>query len=320
MSVVRAVGIDVAKATLEIAWADGSAARWQAANDEAGHAAVIERLRTSQPTIIVLEATGGYEAAVATALSLAGLPVAVVNPRQVRDFAKALGLLEKTDRRDAEVLALFGARVQPSARPLADADQADLQGLVTRRRQLIEMQLAERHRLTLARGAVRHNVVAHIAWLDKQIAKTDRDLRRRIAASPVWRERDALLQSAPGIGPTTSARLIASLPELGTLTSREISKLVGVAPLCDDSGARTGHRAIRGGRANVRRTLYMATLVAVTHNPTIRTCYQRLRRAGKSAKVAHVAAMRKLLIHLNAMLRSQTPWTCTPARPSPTPA
>jgi transposase len=242
------------------------------------------------------------------------LPVAIVNRRHVRDFARALGVLEKSDRIDADVLAQFAARMQPPVRPLADDQQADLQAIVVRRRQLVDMLIAERNRLELARGAVRQNLLAHIGWLEKQLGRTDRDLRALIEASPLWRVRDELLQSMPGIGPATSARLLASLPELGRLTHQQISKLVGVAPLADDSGTRAGYRRIRGGRADVRTALYMATVTAITHNPSIRACYQRWRAAGKLPKVALVAAMHKLLIHLNAILKSQTPWRA-PAAP-----
>ena len=302
------VGIDVAKEMLDVAWGPDRTDRWRTTNDECGWMAVVERVRAVNPSVIVLEATGGYETGLATALSIAGLPVAVVNPRQVRDFAKALGLLEKTDGIDAGVLYEFATRIQPVPRPVADDLQADLQALVTRRRQLVEMLTAERNRLPLARGAVRKNLLAHIAWLEKQVGHTDRDLRTRIEASPVWRVRDRLLQSMPGIGPATSAYLLACLPELGTLRHRQISKLVGVAPLPDDSGQRSGYRRIQGGRADVRSALYMATVAAVTHNPVIRACYRRWRAAGKLPKVALVAAMHKLLVHLNAILKHQTPW------------
>jgi transposase len=302
------VGIDVAKDTLDVAWSTDPAARWRTTNDEAGWAAVLDRLRALQPTVIVLEATGGYETGVASALSVAGLPVAVVNPRHVRALATALGRLEKTDALDAGVLCEFAVRIAPRPRPLADDVQADLHALVTRRRQLVEMLTAERNRVPLARGAVRKNLTAHIAWLEKQIGHTDRDLRTRIEASPIWRVRDRLLQSVPGIGPTTAACLLAELPELGTLSHREISKLVGVAPLPDDSGTRVGYRRIRGGRADVRRALYMATVTAIMHNPPIAAAYRRWRAGGKLPKVALVAAMHKLLIHLNAMLKHQTAW------------
>jgi transposase len=302
------VGLDVAKATVDLACSTNPAARWQTTNDEAGWAALVAHIRTLDPTLIVLEATGGYEIGAASALSTAGLPVAIVNPRQVRDFAKALGLLEKTDAIDAAVLAAFAARIRPTPRPLPDDLQADLHALVTRRRQLVDMLTAERNRVPLARGAVRKNLLAHIAWLEKQLGKTDRDLRTRIEASPLWRVRDQLLQSVPGIGPATSACLLACLPELGTLTHRQISKLVGVAPVPDDSGRRHGYRRIQGGRGDVRTALYMATVTAITHNPTIRAAYRRWRAAGKLPKVALVAAMHKLLIHLNAMLKHQTLW------------
>ena len=310
------VGLDVAKATVDLASSTNPAARWQTTNDEAGWAALVAHVRTLQPVVVVLEATGGYETGAASALSTAGLPVAIVNPRQVRDFAKALGLLEKTDAIDAAVLAAFAARIRPAPRPLPDDLQADLHALVTRRRQLVEMLTAERNRVPLARGAVRKNLLAHIAWLEKQLGKTDRELRTRIEASPIWRVRDQLLQSVPGIGPTTSACLLAALPELGSLTHREISKLVGVAPLPDDSGTRRGYRRIQGGRRAVRTALYMATVTAITHNPTIRAAYRRWRAAGKLPKVALVAAMHKLLIHLNAMLRHQTLWHPSPTAPT----
>ena len=320
MAEVCGVGIDVAKATLDVASSIDQAAHWTFANDEAGWTAVIAVVQSLHPTVVVLEATGGYEVGVATALSMAGLPTAIVNPRQVRDFAKALGLLEKTDGLDAGVLAAFAARIQPAVRPLPDALHADLQALVTRRRQLVDMLTAERNRVPLARGAVRKNIHAHISWLEKQLGKTDRDLRRQIETSPLWRVRDELLQSTPGIGPATSARLLASLPELGSLNHRQISKLVGVAPLNDDSGMRTGYRRIRGGRTEVRCALYMATVVAIRHNPAIRTMYRRWRAAGKLPKVALVAAMHKLLIHLNAILKTQSPWRLSSAPPSTAPA
>jgi transposase len=255
MPVSCGVGIDVAKDALEVAWSTEPEARWRTTNDERGWAALIDRLRALPPTVIVLEASGGYETGVASALSVAGLPVAVVNPRQVRACAQALGRLEKTDALDAGVLAEFAVRIDPVPRPVADEVQADLQALVTRRRQLVEMLTAERNRVPLARGAVRKNLLAHIAWLEKQIGQSDRDLRTRIEHSPIWRVRDRLLQSVPGIGPTTAACLLASLPELGTLSHRQIGKLVGVAPLPDDSGTRVGHRRIQGGRAAVRRAL-----------------------------------------------------------------
>jgi transposase len=318
MSTPCYVGIDVAKATLDVAVVPADRAAWTTPNDAAGITRLVDQLRLVAPTLIVLEATGGYETAVVTALALAGLPVAVVNPRQVRDFAKALGVLAKTDALDAAVLATFAARVQPTPRPLPDDAHADLLALVGRRRQLVEMRTAELNRWAVARRSLQPSVREHITWLDQRIKDTDRDITRLIEVSPLWRTRDELLRSTPGVGPQTSARLLVSLPELGRLSGREIAALVGVAPLNRDSGTRHGPRTTWGGRAPVRATLYMATLVATRHNPVIRAFYQRLRAQGKPAKVALVAAMHKLLTILNAMIKSQTPWTLTPTRPSTT--
>jgi transposase len=313
MSTPCYVGLDVAKATLEVATNRADLTEWQTANDAAGIAALVARLRPLQPTLIVLEATGGYETAAVTALAVAGLPVAVVNPRQVRDFAKALGILAKTDTLDATVLVAFAERVRPTPRALPDDAHADLLALVTRRRQLVEMRTAELNRLATARPKLRPPVREHITWLERRIKDLDREISQLIEASPLWRTRDHLLQSTPGVGPQTSARLLVSLPELGQLTGREIAALVGVAPLNRDSGTRHGPRTTWGGRAPVRATLYMATLVATRHNPVIRTFYQRLRQAGKPPKVALVAAMHKLLTILNAIVKHQKPWA--PATP-----
>ena len=308
MSTPYYVGIDVAKATLDVATTLVDHPRWQTPNDAAGIVVLVDQLRTLQPALIVLEATGGYETAAVTALAVAGLPAAVVNPRQVRDFAKALGILAKTDRLDAVVLVAFAERVRPTPRPLPDDAHADLLALVARRRQLVEMRTAELNRLATARPKLRRPVREHIAWLDRRITDIDREITRLIEASPLWRTRDHLLQSTPGVGPQTSARLLVSLPELGQLTGREIAALVGVAPLNRDSGTRHGPRTTWGGRAPVRATLYMATLVATRHNPVIRAFYQRLRAAGKPPKVALVACMHKLLIILNAIVKHDTPW------------
>lgn len=302
------VGIDVAKPHLDLACFPPTGEPWREANDASGIRRVVTRLQALQPTLVVLEATGGHETAVATAIALTGLPVAVVNPRQVRDFAKALGRLAKTDQLDAAVLAEFAARVQPPPRALPTEAEADLRALVARRVQLVEMRTAEQNRLTAARPSLRTNLRTHIRWLTKQIVSTDRRLRKRIEASPVWRVHDQLLQSVPGVGPTTASRLLAHVPELGHLTHRELAALVGVAPLNRDSGARSGPRTTWGGRAPVRAALYMATLVACRHNPVIRAFYQRLCAAGKHSKVARVAAMHKLLTILNAMMKHQTPW------------
>lgn len=315
MSALDYLGIDVSKASLEWATSRDRSTTSTVTNDEAGWAELVTRCDLVRPALVVLEATGGYDIGIATALTVAGWPVAVVNPRQARDFAKAAGLLAKTDALDAHALALFAARMQPTPRPLPDDLQADLIALVGRRRQLIEMLTSERHRLAQARPSVRRSLTAHIRWLEARLRDTDGDITTRIQRSPIWRVRDQLLQSVPGIGPHTSARLLASLPELGRLTHREIAKLVGVAPLNDDSGTRRGHRAIWGGRSVVRQALYMATLVAVRHNPVLAAFYQRLRRTGKPPKVALVAAMHKLLTIVNAMVKTQTPWTVAPAAP-----
>jgi transposase len=301
------VGLDVAKAHLDLA-VDPPTAPQRFVHDDAGLTALVAHVQALAPALIVLEATGGYETDVATALALAGLPVAVVNPRQVRDFAKALGHLAKTDQLDAAVLARFAARVQPPPRPLPDAAHQELTALVARRRQLVEMLTAERNRLPLARGRVQHDVQVHIHFLEQRLKDTDTDLRTTIQASPVWRTREQLLRSVPGIGPTTAVTLLADLPELGQLSRQQIAALVGVAPLNRDSGTRHGPRVTWGGRAAVRAPLYMATRVATRWNPTIKAFYQRLRAGGKPDKVALVAAMHKLLTILNAMVKAQRAW------------
>lgn len=308
MSTPVYAGLDVAKAHLDLAWCpEGPPQRF--AHDEAGITALVTVLRTHAPALVVLEATGGYETQVASALALAAVPLAIVNPRQVRAFAKALGRLAKTDAIDAEVLALFAERVRPEPRPLPDAAQQALAALVTRRRQLVEMLTAERNRLPLAHGRIRHDVQAHIHWLEQRLKDSNEGLRLAIRESPLWRATDQLLRSVPGIGPTTAAVLVADLPELGQLSRHQVAALVGVAPFNRDSGPRRGPRTIAGGRASVRAPLYMATLVATRYNPVIRAFYHRLRAAGKPPKVALVAAMRKLLTILNAIIKTQRPWT-----------
>lgn len=304
------VGLDVAKAHLDVHLRPTGQA-WRLANTDAAHAGLVAQLQTLRPALIVLEATGGYEAAVATTLALAQLPVAVVNPRQVRDFARATGTLAKTDRLDAALLAWFAEAVRPTPQPLDEAAFTDLSAVVHRRRQLIEMLVAEKNRRAGARRPVRRGLDAHIAWLERQILDHDIEITTRIRQSPVWRERDDLLRSVPGIGPRTASLLISALPELGRLGPRQLAKLVGVAPLNRDSGQHRGARTIWGGRAEVRSGLYMATLSALRFNPVIRTFYQRLRAAGKPAKVALVAAMHKLLHILNAIVAHRTPWTPT---------
>jgi len=305
------IGIDVAKAELVVAARPGGE-RWTVANDERGVRTLVERLRATPPELIVLEATGGYELLCVGALAAAGLPVVVVNPRQVRDFAKATGQLAKTDRIDADILALFAERVRPAVRALPDAEAQELEALLARRRQLLEMLQAERNRLgqVFGRGKqpVKKSLKGHIVFLERELRITDSDLGTMIRESPAWRERDDLLQSVPGVGPVMSRTLLADLPELGRLSRREIAKLVGVAPLSRDSGTMRGRRFVQGGRATVRAVLYMAALVATKRNPVIRTFYQRLLAAGKPKKLALVACMRKLLTMLNTIARTEQRW------------
>jgi transposase len=306
------VGIDVAKAELVVT-SRPTLQRWSAANTVAGIAALVERLRGDRPELIVLEATGGYEREAAAALVAGGLPAVVVNPRQVRAFAKATGRLAKTDRIDADVLALFAERVRPAWRPLADETTTDLAAVLLRRRQLSEMLTAERNRLAQARRPVRASLQAHIAYLERALRGSEGELRALIEASPAWRVNDDLLRSVPAVGTVTAQTLLAELPELGRLPHKQISALVGVAPMAADSGGTRGKRVIAGGRARVRQVLYMATLVATRHNAVIRAFYDRLLAAGKPKKVALVACMRKLLTILNAMIRDQHPWSPRPA-------
>lgn len=301
------VGIDVAKARLDVAVRPAEEA-WAAPNDEAGIEAVVDRLRALAPTLVVLEATGGLEVPLAAALAAAALPVAVVNPRQVRDFAKAVGQLAKTDALDAALLARFAEAVRPPVRAVPDAEAQALSALLARRRQTIAMLVAEQQRLGTALPAVRPRVERHIAWLREELADVDAELARAIRASPAWREADDLLRSVPGVGPVLATTLVADLPELGRLDRKAIAALVGVAPLACESGILRGRRVVWGGRARVRAALYMGTLVAVRHNPVIRALYERLLAAGKPTKVALVACMHKLLTILNAILRHRKPW------------
>lgn len=306
-SAAQFVGIDVSKAQLDVA-VRPSGETWTVAHDEVGLSALVARLRTLAPTLIVVEATGGLEVVLAGALATAALPVAVVNPRQVRDFARSTGTLAKTDRLDAQSLAHFAEALRPPPRPLPDAQAQELSALLQRRRQLVEMLTAEKNRLPLAARRVRPQLQAHITWLQHQITQFDDDLRALIRSSPLWRDKDDLLRSAPGVGPVLATTLVAALPELGTLTRQQIAALVGVAPLNRDSGTLRGRRTVWGGRAQVRTVLYMSTLVAVRHNPVLVAFYQRLRAAGKAPKVALTACMRKLLTILNAMLKHRTRW------------
>lgn len=301
------LGIDVAKDSVVLASAPAGITG-TFATDAAGLSALVAQCQAPPVTLIVLEATGGYEAPVVAALASAGLPVVVVNPRQVRDFARATGRLAKTDALDATVLALFGARVQPVPRPLPDAATQELQALVLRRRQLLDILHAERLRHATSHGRVRANLRSHIHWLEQSLADTDDTLQGCIAASPLWRVQDELLQSVPGVGPTLASTLLGLVPELGHLDRRQIAALIGVAPLARDSGTLRGRRTCWGGRAPVRQVLYMAALVAAHWNPALRVFYQRLRAAGKPAKLALTAVARKLLVLLNTILRTGRPW------------
>jgi transposase len=305
------IGIDVAKRELEIA-VRPSGERWTAGTDPARVAGLVERVRGLNAQLIVLEATGGYELPIASALAAAHLPVAVVNARQVRDFARSLGKLAKTDRIDAAVLAHFAEATKPEVRPLPDETTQLLQDWLGRRRQLLEMLLAEEQRLTRATRAVRPQIQAHIEWLRAELRDVDGQLQTLIRSTPIWREHEDLLRSVPGVGPVLATTLLADLPELGRLTRREIAALVGVAPLNRDSGAHRGRRRIWGGRAPIRATLYMATVASVRCNPVLRTFYARLCAAGKPRKVALTACMRKLLTILNAMMHRQTRWQSAP--------
>lgn len=301
------VGIDVAKAQLDLA-VRPTGQEWQSPNTPEGIAQIVGRLQALAPTLVTLEATGGLQLPLAAALAVAGLPLAVVNPRQVRDFAKAIGRLAKTDRLDAQVLAHFGEATKPQPRPLPDAQSQALRDLLARRGQLIGMLTAEKNRLGTTSAPVRPRLQAHIHWLQEELASLDQDLGDAIRQSPLWRAKDNLLQGVPGVGPKVSATLLAHLPELGILTRQQISALVGVAPLNRDSGLMRGRRRVWGGRARVRAALYMAALVATRHNPTVRHFYQRLLEAGKPEKVALVACMRQLLCILNSMLKHGCPW------------
>ena len=302
------VGIDVSKGELEVAVGEET---WTTSNDESGIAKLLERLEERRVKLVVLEATGGYETAAVAALAEAGQPVVVANPRQVREFARSMGKLAKTDRIDAQVLALFGERVRPEVRPLPDAETQEFTALLARRRQVIEMIVAEKNRLKMASKPVAKDIRKHIEWLKRSLKSVDSDLERRIKASPVWRAKENLLRSVPGIGPVVSRTLIGELPELGYLNRQQIAALAGVAPLNRDSGTLRGRRIVWGGRRTVRVALYMAALTASQRNPTIQVFYQRLRARGKPPKVALTACMRKLLVITNAMVRDGVPWDPT---------
>ena len=301
------VGVDVSKDRLDVAVLP-SGESWSTANQDEDIKSLVKKIRSLKPELIVLEATARLEMPLAVALAAKGLPMAIVNPRQVREFARASGILAKTDRIDAQVLARFGEKMRPEVRPLKDEETRELTALMTRRRQLMGMLVAEKNRLAGAPKSVHRDIRTHLNWLKKRLVDIDDHLADKIKNSPVWREKETLLQSVPGVGPVLSTSLMADLPELGTLNRRQIAALVGVAPFNRDSGSFRGKRLVWGGRRHLRSVLYMATLAATRSNPVIRTFYHRLCEAGKPRKVALTACMRKLLTILNAILKSQTPW------------
>jgi transposase len=307
----RCVGIDVSKAKLDVVVGEGE--RFSVSNDRAGHAQLCERLGAVKPKLVVMEATGGLERAIAGELTARELPIRVVNPRQVRDFAKAAGILAKTDRLDAAVLVRFAEAMRLEPRLLPSEQVQALQALISRRGQLSEMLTMERNRLRLAHKEVRRNLKKSVRWLESQLRSTDNDIGGLLRECGIWRDKVELLESVPGIARVTSVRLVATVPELGTLNRRQIGALVGVAPFNRDSGRWRGKRKIYGGRAQARAALYMAALVGSRHNPVIRDFYQRLRAAGKPAKVALTACMRKLLTIINQMLKHQRPWSTQPS-------
>jgi transposase len=301
------VGIDVSRERLDVGVRpNGQTESFK--NDSKGIASLVAVLAELSPKAVIVEATGGVEAPLVAMLATSSIPVVVVNPRQVRDFARATGRLAKTDRIDAGILAHFGEAVRPEQRPLRDEQQQRLAELVTRRRQLIEMLVAEGHRLDTTAKAVRADIKAHIAWLERRLRRIDDDLKTEVRSSPAWRQKDELLRGVPGVGPTLSITLLANLPELGRIDRKQIAALVGIAPMNQDSGRSRGKRRVWGGRREVRNVLYMATMSAVRHNERIRRFWQRLRDTGKPGRVALVACMRKLLTILNAVLRTGQPW------------
>ena len=303
------VGIDVAKATLDVAiGSDGELV--QVENNEAGIAQLVKRLGEAAPALVVLEATGGYESLVAAAVAGREIAVAVVNPRQVRDFAKATGVLAKTDRIDARVLARFAEAVRPEPRPLPTAEAKELEEFLGRRRQIVDMLTMEKNRLSIASTErMKKSLKKHIAWLEEALRRANDDIDTAVRNSPAWREQEDLLRSFKGIGPVTARTVVGELPELGRLNRKKIAALVGVAPFNRDSGTLQGTRTCWGGRANVRQVLYMATISAVRCNPVIRRVYLALRARGKKHKVALVACMRKVLTILTAMVRDQRRWS-----------
>ena len=301
------VGIDVSKAWLDVAVHEKEEA-FRASNEDAGIAGLVKRVRKLKPALIVLEPTGGFEMLVVAELAHAGLPVVVVNAKRIRDFARATGHLAKTDKLDAKVLAHFAAAVRPPLRSLPSEEEQQLTSLLTRRRQVIDMLTMEKNRLVTVRAKMRLEIEAHIQWLASSLKELDKEIEEFLEGTSVWKEKDALLQSVPGVGPVTSATMLGMLPELGQLNRQEIAALVGVAPVNKDSGKKQGKRRVYGGRADVRSVLYMAALAATKFNPVIREFYERLIRQGKEKKVALTACMRKLLVILNAIMHTNQPW------------
>lgn len=301
------IGLDVSKDTVEVA-VRPTEERKTFANQEESLSLMIDFIKPFSPRLIVLEATGGLEKAAVCACAVAGLPVVVVNPRQVRDFAKAKGILAKTDKIDAGVIAQFAEAIRPEVRPLKTEEAQKLDALLSRRRQISQMITAEKNRLQSAPVWTRKDIQKHIAWLQKELDQFTQDLDRMVKEIPIWRAKDEILQSVKGVGPVLSVTLISQLPELGTLKGKKIAALVGVAPLNRDSGKYRGRRTIWGGRAEVRSVLLVATRIAIRFNPVIRAFFERLKKAGKIRKVAETACMRKLLTILNAMLKNNTRW------------
>src|SRR5512139_760239 len=301
------VGIDVSKAWLDVAVHE-QAEVWRMANEEAGIGKLVERLKAWRPKRIVVEPTGGFEILLVAELAQAGLPIVMVNAKRVRDFARATGQLAKTDKLDAKVLAHFAAAIQPPLRAMQTEQEEQLTARMTRRRQILDMLTVEKNRLVTLRGAMRTDIEAHLLWLSQRLKDLDQEITAFVHSSPIWKEKDTLLQSVPGVGPVPSATLLGMLPELGQLNRQQIAALVGVAPVNTDSGRKQGKRRVYGGRADVRSVLYMAALAATKFNPKIQAFYQSLLKRGKQKKVALTACMRKLLVILNAMLRTGQSW------------
>lgn len=310
------VGIDIAKSSFDVAQCVDRSTQlakgcWSFSNDDEGIGGAVAFLKEMVPTLVVMEATGGYEAALADALAVEGLAVAVVNPRQVRNYARAMGKLAKTDEVDAKVIAYFAASVQPEARGLPDTQEKELAAVMARRRQLSQMLTMEKNRRKIASAKIRKSIASHITWLEQELRSVDSELKQLIKSSPVWQAKIDVLRSVPGVGPVLSVSLLADVRELGTLNRREVAALVGVAPLNRDSGQYRGKRSVWGGRAKVRSALYMGTLAAIRSNHVIKAFYERLCDAGKARKVAITACMRKLITILNAMVKNGEPWRYT---------